>query len=89
MGEFEEERRVPERERIGHRWTIFPYQGVIYVGVATGLNGQEILDRYPEIYLLPISPPADEELPEDLKTLSFKPNLFYFGPFSQEDENLI
>jgi hypothetical protein len=86
--QVEEEERVPEHQRIAHRWTIFPFQEGIFVGIATGLTGQEILDTFPELNL-PVSVPDNEEMPEGLQNLSFKPNLFYYGPFSQEYDNLV
>lgn len=82
------EQNTPEPKRIAHRWTIFPYQEAIFVGIATGLTGQEILDRFPELDL-PVSLPESEELPEELRDLPYKPNIFYFGPFSQELDNLV
>lgn len=82
------EQNIPEAQRIAHRWTIFPFQEAIFVGIATGLRGQEILDRFPELDL-PVSLPESAELPEELRDLPYKPNIFYFGPFSQEYENLV
>lgn len=79
---------IPEAQRIAHRWTIFPFQNAIFVGIATGLSGQEILNRFPELDL-PVSLPESEELPEELRDLPYKPNIFYFGPFSQEYDNLV
>jgi hypothetical protein len=84
----ESQDNVPEHQRFAHRWTIFPYDDSIYVGVATGLSGQEILNRFPTIADLPVSQ-SDEALPEELQNLYFKPNLFYYGPFNQEQGNLI
>ncbi len=85
---LEEQDKVPEHQRFAHRWTIFPYQDSIYIGIATGLSGQDVLNQFPTIANLPVSQ-SDEELPDDLKNLSFKPNLFYYGPFDQGSENLI
>jgi len=82
------EQDIPEAQRIAHRWTIFPFQEAIFVGIATGLSGQEILDRFPELDL-PVSLPESDELPEELRHLPYKPHIFYFGPFSQEYENLV
>ncbi len=82
------EQDIPEAQRIAHRWTIFPFQEAIFVGIATGLSGQEILNRFPELDL-PVSLPESEELPEELRNLPYKPHIFYFGPFSQEYENLV
>lgn len=82
------EANIPEAQRIAHRWTIFPFQNAIFVGIATGLSGQEILNRFPELEL-PVSLPESEELPEELRDLPYKPNIFYFGPFSQEYDNLV
>lgn len=79
---------IPEAQRIAHRWTIFPFQNAIFVGIATGLSGQEILNRFPELDL-PVSLPESEELPQELRDLPYKPNIFYFGPFSQEYDNLV
>ncbi|MBI1743861.1 hypothetical protein HYR54_12465 [Candidatus Acetothermia bacterium] len=87
--QLEEDDKVPEHKRFAHRWTIFPYQEAIYVGVATGLKGKEVLKRFPELADLPVSPSDSDELPEDLQNLSFKPSLFYYGPFNQEYGNLI
>ncbi len=86
--QLEIEQNVPETQRIAHRWNIFPYEGAIFVGIVTGLSGQEILNRFPELDL-PVSLPESEELPEELRDLPYKPNIFYFGPFSQEYENLV
>jgi hypothetical protein len=60
--QFEIEQNVPEAQRFAHRWNIFPYEGAIFVGIVTGLTGQEILDRFPELDL-PVSLPESEELP--------------------------
>jgi hypothetical protein len=57
-------------------------------GIVTGLTGQEILDRFPELDL-PVSLPESEELPQELRDLPYTPNIFYFGPFSQEYDNLV
>jgi hypothetical protein len=86
--QLEIEQDVPEAQRIAHRWTIFPFQEAIFVGIATGLSGQEILNRFPELDL-PVSLPESDELPQELRDLPYKPNIFYFGPFSQEYENLV
>ncbi|GBC76499.1 hypothetical protein HRbin07_00701 [bacterium HR07] len=86
--QLEIEQDIPEAQRIAHRWTIFPFQEAIFVGIATGLSGQEILNRFPELDL-PVSLPESEELPQELRDLPYKPNIFYFGPFSQEYENLV
>lgn len=86
--QLEIEQNVPEAQRIAQRWNIFPYEGAIFVGIVTGLSGQEILNRFPELDL-PVSLPESEELPEELRDLPYKPNIFYFGPFSQEYENLV
>lgn len=86
--QFETEQSIPEAQRIAHRWTIFPFQEAIFVGVATGMSGQEILNKFPELDL-PISLPESEELPEELRDLPYKPNILYFGPFSQEYDNLV
>ncbi len=85
---IESQDNVPEHRRFAHRWTIFPYDDSIYIGVATGLSGQEILNQFPTIADLPVSQ-SDESLPEELQNLYFKPNLFYYGPFNQEQSNLI
>ncbi|MCX8102977.1 MAG: hypothetical protein N3E42_00830 [Candidatus Bipolaricaulota bacterium] len=82
------EQDIPEAQRIAHRWTIFPFQNAIFVGIATGLSGQDILNRFPELDL-PVSLPESEELPEELRDLPYKPTIFYFGPFSQEYDNLV
>ncbi|MCS6937292.1 MAG: hypothetical protein NZ610_01330 [Candidatus Bipolaricaulota bacterium] len=86
--QLEEEERIPEPQRIAHRWTIFPFEGSIYVGIATGLSGQEILNRYPELDV-PISLPAEDELPEELRRLGYPVHIFYLGPFNQELNNLV
>jgi len=86
--QFEIEQNVPEAQRFAHRWNIFPYEGAIFVGIVTGLTGQEILDRFPELDL-PVSLPESEELPQELRDLPYTPNIFYFGPFSQEYDNLV
>ncbi|MCS6903647.1 MAG: hypothetical protein NZO41_05170 [Candidatus Bipolaricaulota bacterium] len=86
--QLEEEERMPEPQRIAHRWTIFPFEDSIYVGIATGLSGQEILDRYPELDV-PISLPAEGELPEELRNVGYAVNIFYLGPFNQELDNLV
>jgi hypothetical protein len=86
--QFEVEQNVPEAQRFAHRWNIFPYEGAIFVGIVTGLTGQEILDRFPELDL-PVSLPESEELPQELRDLPYTPNIFYFGPFSQEYDNLV
>jgi hypothetical protein len=86
--QLEIEQDVPEAQRIAHRWTIFPFQEAIFVGIATGLSGQEILNHFPELDL-PVSLPESDELPQELRDLPYKPNIFYFGPFSQEYENLV
>ncbi len=86
--QFEIEQEVPEAQRIAHRWNIFPYEGSIFVGVVTGLTGQELLNRFPELDL-PVSLPESEELPEELRDLPYTPHVFYFGPFSQEYDNLV
>lgn len=86
--QLEIEQNVPEAQRIAQRWNIFPYEGAIFVGIVTGLSGQEILNRFPELDL-PVSLPESEELPEELRDLPYKPNIFYFGPFSQEYDNLV
>ncbi|MCL6642218.1 MAG: hypothetical protein K6T71_02690 [Candidatus Bipolaricaulota bacterium] len=86
--QIEIEQDIPEAQRIAHRWTIFPFQEAIFVGIATGLSGQEILNRFPELDL-PVSLPESEELPQELRDLPYTPNIFYFGPFSQEYENLV
>ena len=86
--QIEEEDKIPEHKRFAHRWTIFPYQDAIYIGIATGLKGKDVLKLFPEIAELPVSE-SDEELPADLQNLSFKPKIFYYGPFNQEAGNLI
>jgi hypothetical protein len=77
--QFEIEQNVPEAQRFAHRWNIFPYEGAIFVGIVTGLTGQEILDRFPELDL-PVSLPESEELPQELRDLPYTPNIFYFRP---------
>lgn len=86
---LEEELAIPEGQRIAYRWTIFPYQNAIFVGIATGLSGQEILNQFPYLNLPVALPPEGEELPEELKNLPYKPNIFYFGPFAQDYDNLV
>lgn len=86
--QFEMEQQIPESQRVAHRWTIFPFEESIYVGVATGLSGQEVLDFYPELDL-PVSLPESEELPEELRNLPYRINIFYFGPFNNELSNLV
>ncbi|MCI2430307.1 hypothetical protein LM602_03080 [Candidatus Acetothermia bacterium] len=86
--QLENEERLPEPQRLAHRWTIFPFEDSIYVGIATGLSGQEILDRYPELDV-PISLPAEGELPEELHNVGYAVNIFYLGPFNQELDNLV
>lgn len=86
--QLEIQQDIPEAQRFAHRWNIFPYEGAIFVGIVTGLSGQEILNRFPELDL-PVSLPESEEVPEELRDLPYKPNIFYFGPFSQEYDNLV
>ncbi len=86
--QLEIQQNTPEAQRFAHRWNIFPYEGAIFVGIVTGLSGQEILNRFPELDL-PVSLPESEELPQELRDLPYKPNIFYFGPFSQEYDNLV
>ncbi|MCS7197500.1 MAG: hypothetical protein NZ930_02280 [Candidatus Bipolaricaulota bacterium] len=86
--QLEIQQNTPEAQRFAHRWNIFPYEGAIFVGIVTGLSGQEILNRFPELDL-PVSLPESEELPAELRELPYKPNIFYFGPFSQEYDNLV
>lgn len=86
--QLEIQQNTPEAQRFAHRWNIFPYEGAIFVGIVTGLSGQEILNRFPELDL-PVSLPESEELPKELRDLPYKPNIFYFGPFSQEYDNLV
>lgn len=86
--QLEGEEHIPEQERIAHRWTIFPFEDSIYIGIATGLSGQDIVDRYPELDV-PISLPAEGELPEELRNVGYTVNIFYLGPFNQELDNLV
>jgi hypothetical protein len=86
--QLEIEHDIPEAQRIAHRWNIFPYEGAIFVGVVTGLTGQELLNHFPELDL-PVSLPESGELPEELRDLLYTPHVFYFGPFSQEHDNLV
>ncbi|MFQ5796267.1 MAG: hypothetical protein ACE5JP_14625 [Candidatus Bipolaricaulia bacterium] len=87
--EWEEEIEVADQDRITGRWSIFAYKDQIFVGVVTGLDNDEILKQFPELSQLPVSLPEDEELPEELKDLLYKPNVFYFGPFGIEYDNLV
>lgn len=85
--QLESEENLPEPQRVAQRWTIFPFADAIYVGIATGLSGQELLDRHPELDL-PISLPENGELPEELRNLGYPVHIFYLGPFNQELDNL-
>ncbi len=86
--QLESAENIPEPQRVAHRWTIFPFADSIYVGIATGLSGQELLARYPELDL-PISLPENGELPEELRNLGYHVHIFYLGPFSKELDNLV
>lgn len=86
---LEKELGVPIKRRCVARWTIFPHVNRIFVGMASALEGPQMLRECPELFDLPLVPQEDEELAEGLEDLPFRPHVYYFGPFGQSEGNLI
>ena len=82
---WEESLKLTDCESVAKHWGVFSHQDKIYVELTTGMNGQSLLNQFPSLCTLPVMPG------EQIGLLGGDPcegQTFYFGPFSEELENL-
>ncbi len=82
---WEESLEMSDCDSIARHWGVFSHQDKIYVEVTTGLDGQHVLKHFPGLSTLPVIPG------EQVGLLGGDPcrgQTYYFGPFSEEHENL-
>lgn len=83
--QWEESTRIDPCDCIARRWALWPHEDQIYVEVVTGLNGQNLLNRFPGLSTLPVTP--GDRVPV-ISGVKCDGHVFYFGPFADEFENL-
>lgn len=76
---------LAECDCVARHWAIIPHQGEVYVEVVAGVNGQDLLHKFPGFSTLPVTPGDRTPLRAGAQCAD---HAFYFGPFSQEMENL-
>lgn len=83
--QWEESSALGECDCIARQWAVLPHEHDVYVEVMTGLNGQGLLNRFPGLSTLPVTP--GPRAPTTSGALC-QGHVFYFGPFSNELDNL-
>ena len=82
---WEESMQLEACDCMAQQWSIMPHEDDVYVEVITGINGQDLLHKYPGFATLPVIPGEKVPLKSGIKC---EGHAFYFGPFSDEHKNL-
>ncbi len=83
--DWEQASALDDCDCVARWWAVLPHEGEIYVEVATGLNGQGLLNRFPGLSTLPVTPGPRAPVASGAPC---EGHLFYFGPFSDALDNL-
>lgn len=82
---WEESIKLASCDSVARDWGVFPHEDQVYVQIVTGLNGQDLLNQFPGLSMLPVMP--GDNVPAT-STIPCKGHAFYFGPFSNKYDNL-
>ncbi len=82
---WEESMALEDCDCMAKEWSILPHESDVYVELITGINGQDLLNKYPGFSTLPVTP--GEKVPPN-SGIECEGHAFYFGPFSDEYKNL-
>ncbi len=76
---------IPTCECVARHWAIIPREDEVYVEVVTGVDGQNLLRRFPGLSTLPVTPGDRVNV---ISGVACHGHAFYFGPFAEAYRNL-